>query len=51
MKLDALQASQVSNTQTTPAALSISRTTLSTVRTGLRAGTRPYIGIRVTYLG
>lgn len=52
MKLNALQNSQVRSTETVPAALSVSRTTFSAVRTGVQAGTRPYIGIRnVTYMG
>lgn len=51
MKIDAIQASQISSTEASASALRISRTTLRTVRTGIQAGTRPYIGVRVTYLG
>lgn len=51
MKINAIQAGQVSSTDASASALRISRSTLRTVRTGLQAGTRPYVGIRVTYIG
>lgn len=48
MNVDALLNSQVNTTTPTPSALRISRTTLSTVRTGVRAGATAYM--RRTYV-
>lgn len=51
MKINAIETSQISSTEASASALRISRSTLRTVRTGLQAGTRPYIGVRGTLLG
>lgn len=49
MKIHALQTSQVRSTESVPAALSVSRTTFSAVRSGLKAGATAYM--RKTYGG
>ncbi len=48
MNIDSLVSSKVQTAGATPSALAISRATVRTVRTGIQAGTRPYIGVVLT---